>query len=98
MSDQCFTLPFWAGLDDVINQYIDSVTLEQLAQSLPAVKEGWKAAAAAPSPDFSTPGLTPRPKKKVYYLSITAGVFAQIIQARLLWEQEAASSSLATPI
>ena len=40
MSDQCFTLPFWAGLDDVINQYIDSVTLEQLAQSLPAVKEG----------------------------------------------------------
>ena len=40
MSDQCFTLPFWAGLDDVINQYIDSVTLEQLAQSLAAVKEG----------------------------------------------------------
>ena len=40
MSDQCFTLPFWAGLDEVINQYIDSVTLEQLAQSLPAVKEG----------------------------------------------------------
>ena len=40
MSDQCFTLPFWAGLDDVINQYIDSVTLEQLAQSLPAVNEG----------------------------------------------------------
>ena len=40
MSEQCFTLPFWAGLDEVINQYIDSVTLEQLAQSLPAVKEG----------------------------------------------------------
>ena len=40
MWEQCFTLPFWAGLDDVINQYIDSVTLEQLAQSLPAVKEG----------------------------------------------------------
>ena len=35
MSEQCFTLPFWAGLDEVINQYIDSVTLEQLAQSLP---------------------------------------------------------------
>ena len=27
MSDQCFTLPFWTGLDEVINQYIDSVTL-----------------------------------------------------------------------
>ena len=40
MSDQCFTLPFWAGLDEVINQYIDSVTLEQLAQSLPSVNEG----------------------------------------------------------
>ena len=40
MSEQCFTLPFWAGLDEVINQYIDSVTLEQLAQSLPAVNEG----------------------------------------------------------
>ena len=40
MSEQCFTLPFWSGLDDVINQYIDSVTLEQLAQSLPAANEG----------------------------------------------------------
>ena len=40
MSEQCFTLPFWAGLDDVINQYIDSVTLEQLAQSLPSANEG----------------------------------------------------------
>ena len=40
MSEQCFTLPFWAGLDEVINQYIDSVTLEQLAQSLPAAKDG----------------------------------------------------------
>ena len=33
MSEQCFTLPFWAGLDEVINQYIDSVTLEQLAKA-----------------------------------------------------------------
>ena len=40
MWEQCFTLPFWAGLDEVINQYIDSVTLEQLAQSLPAAKDG----------------------------------------------------------
>ena len=40
MSEQCFTLPFWSGLDDVINQYIDSVTLEQLAQSLPSAHEG----------------------------------------------------------
>ena len=42
MSEQCFTLPFWAGLDEVINQYIDSVTLEQLSSQLPASdkKEG----------------------------------------------------------
>ena len=44
MSEQCFTLPFWTGLDEVINQYIDSVTLEQLASQLPAAdtakKEG----------------------------------------------------------
>ena len=40
MSEQCFTLPFWAGLDEVINQYIDSVTLEQLASQLPAVAAG----------------------------------------------------------
>ena len=39
---QCFTLPFWTGLDEVINQYIDSVTLEQLARQLPTAdkKEG----------------------------------------------------------
>ena len=36
MSEQCFTLPFWAGPDEGINQYIDSVTLEQLASQLPA--------------------------------------------------------------
>ncbi len=36
MWEQCFTLPFWAGLDEVMNQYIDSVTLEQLSQQLPA--------------------------------------------------------------
>ena len=39
-SEQCFPLPFWAGLDEVINQYIDSVTLEQLASQLPAVAAG----------------------------------------------------------
>ncbi len=40
--EQCFTLPFWSGLDEVINQYIDSVTLEQLSSQLPASdkKEG----------------------------------------------------------
>ena len=37
MWEQCFTLPFWTGLDEVINQYIDSVTLEQLASQLPAL-------------------------------------------------------------
>ena len=42
MWGQCFTLPFWTGLDEVINQYIDSVTLEQLSSQLPASdkKEG----------------------------------------------------------
>ena len=42
MWEQCFTLPFWSGLDEVINQYIDSVTLEQLARQLPTAdkKEG----------------------------------------------------------
>ena len=42
MWEQCFTLPFWTGLDEVINQYIDSVTLEQLSSQLPASdkKEG----------------------------------------------------------
>ena len=42
MWEQCFTLPFWTGLDEVINQYIDSVTLEQLARQLPTAdkKEG----------------------------------------------------------
>lgn len=29
-SDGCPTLPFWTGLRDVINQYVDSVTLKQL--------------------------------------------------------------------
>lgn len=28
--DGCPTLPFWTGLRDVINQYVDSVTLKQL--------------------------------------------------------------------
>ena len=42
MWEQCFTLPFWTGLDEVINQYIDSITLEQLARQLPTAdkKEG----------------------------------------------------------
>lgn len=30
---QCSTLPFWTGLDEAINQYMDSVTLAQLAAS-----------------------------------------------------------------
>lgn len=31
MFSQCRTLSFWAGLDEVVNQYMDSVTLAQLA-------------------------------------------------------------------
>lgn len=34
LCDQCFTLPFWTGLDEVINRYMDSVTLEDLASGL----------------------------------------------------------------
>lgn len=30
--DICATLPFWEGLQDVINQYVDSVTLEELVK------------------------------------------------------------------
>ena len=33
---QCATLPFWTGLEEVINQYLESVTLEDLARSLPS--------------------------------------------------------------
>ena len=31
-SGSCFTLPFWSGLGKVIDQYVDSVTLEDLYQ------------------------------------------------------------------
>ena len=34
LSGQCATLPFWAGLDDVINQYLNSVTLADIAKSM----------------------------------------------------------------
>lgn len=47
MWEQCFTLPFWTGLDEVINQYIDSVTLEQLSSQLPASDKKKAVAAAA---------------------------------------------------
>ena len=31
-SGSCFTLPFWSGLGKVIDQYVDSITLEDLYQ------------------------------------------------------------------
>lgn len=34
LSDQCATLPFWAGLDEVINQYLESVSLADIAKSM----------------------------------------------------------------
>ncbi|MBU3819312.1 MAG: Rrf2 family transcriptional regulator [Candidatus Faecalibacterium intestinavium] len=34
LCDQCFTLPFWTGLDEVINRYMDSVTLADLSGGL----------------------------------------------------------------
>ena len=32
LSDSCASLNFWKGLDDVVNQYIDSYTLDQLVK------------------------------------------------------------------
>lgn len=29
-SNECITLPFWQGLDKVINEYVDSITLQDL--------------------------------------------------------------------
>lgn len=29
-ANECFTLPFWQGLDKVIKEYVDSVTLQDL--------------------------------------------------------------------
>ena len=40
LSDQCATLPFWAGLDEVINQYLDSVTLADIAKSMAETSGG----------------------------------------------------------
>lgn len=46
MLSQCRTLPFWAGLDEAINRYMDSVTLAQLAswpgQETPAAEPAEK--------------------------------------------------------
>ncbi len=35
---QCHTLDFWSGLNDLINKYVDGITLEQL-RNLPEVPE-----------------------------------------------------------
>ncbi len=32
LSDSCASLSFWKGLDDVVNKYIDSFTLDQLVK------------------------------------------------------------------
>lgn len=29
-SDECITLPFWQGLDKVINEYVDGITLQDI--------------------------------------------------------------------
>ena len=49
LSGQCATLPFWAGLDEVINQYLDSVTLADIAQSM-AESQGGPCSQAAKLP------------------------------------------------
>ena len=35
---QCHTLDFWSGLNDLINKYVDGITLEQL-RTMPEVPE-----------------------------------------------------------
>ena len=35
---QCHTLDFWSGLNDLINKYVDGITLEQL-RTMPEVSE-----------------------------------------------------------
>ena len=40
LSGQCATLPFWAGLDEVINQYLNSVTLADIAKSMAEMPGG----------------------------------------------------------
>lgn len=52
---QCRTLPFWAGLDDAINRYMDSVTLAQIAAG---AQDG-----EAPAADAAAPGRCVRPQK-----------------------------------
>ena len=37
-SNQCITLPFWQGLSDVINDYLDSHTLKELVHNNEEVK------------------------------------------------------------
>ena len=36
---QCHTLDFWSGLNDLINKYVDGITLAQL-RTMPEVPEG----------------------------------------------------------
>ena len=70
MSEQCFTLPFWSGLDDVINQYIDSVTLEQLAQSLPSANEGCGGCGQGLRPHKKSLTGIDEPRKKRYTIVV----------------------------
>ncbi len=55
LSDQCATLPFWAGLDEVINQYLESVTLADIAQSLMEKPGGGCASGKARGPAKKSP-------------------------------------------
>ena len=59
---QCHTLDFWSGLNDLINKYVDGITLEQLPfidprTGAPSAKEDFKTAEGRTPPVFASLGL-----------------------------------------
>ena len=84
LSDQCATLPFWAGLDEVINQYLESVSLADIAKSMMEKPGGACACAAqlveqrspkprAVSSRLTTPAKSTVPAGAVLFLFVPPG-------------------------
>ena len=55
LSGQCATLPFWAGLDEAINRYLDSVTLADIAKGMAESQGGACACAKNRAANEKTP-------------------------------------------
>ena len=53
-ADVCETLEFWKGLDDVIDAYLDSVSLSELAARSLVAREHAQAAIGACAPERRT--------------------------------------------